>query len=73
MQQHKSPRITVNKFLFRIILVKFILAYLVKKILYILRKPKVHYHVQKSPSLDPILSQMNEAHTFTLYFFLRTI
>jgi hypothetical protein len=29
---------------------------------------KVCYHVYKNPSLIPILSQMNEPHTLTLYF-----
>jgi len=31
--------------------------------------PNVQYRVQKSPSLDPILSQLNPTNTFTPYFF----
>jgi hypothetical protein len=29
--------------------------------------PKIHYHVRKSPTLDPILSHMNPFYVLTLY------
>jgi len=34
----------------------------------LLWNPKIDYHVQKSPILTPILSQMNPFHTFPPYF-----
>jgi hypothetical protein len=32
---------------------------------YLLQNPKVHYHIYKSSSLDPILSQLDPVHTLT--------
>jgi len=31
-------------------------------------EPKAHYHVNKSPTPDPILRQMNPVHNFPPYF-----
>jgi hypothetical protein len=39
-----------------------------QEILRLLWNPKVHYRVQKKPTLEPILSQMHPFHTFPLYF-----
>jgi hypothetical protein len=34
----------------------------------ILRNPKIHYRVQKSPSLVPVLSHIDAVHTISFYF-----
>jgi hypothetical protein len=34
-----------------------------------LQNPNVHYHVQNTPALFPILSQINPIHTLTFYLF----
>jgi hypothetical protein len=43
----------------RILFEKLIVTQLVKKYPAVLRTPKVHHHVHKSPPLDPILRQLN--------------
>jgi hypothetical protein len=39
-----------------------------QEIPYLLRSPKVHYRVHKSPPLFPILSQIHPVHTYPHYF-----
>jgi len=39
-----------------------------KEILCLLWNLKIHYHIHKSQSLDPILNQLNLVHTLTPYF-----
>jgi len=41
---------------------------LVKKSPPFIQKPKVYYHIHKSPPQDHILSQMNQVHTLTPSF-----
>jgi hypothetical protein len=42
---------------------------LVKDFVYHLRNPKICYRVHNSPSVVPVLSQMNPAHIFISYVF----
>jgi len=37
--------------------------------LFLFWNPKIHYHIHKSPHLDPILSQLNQVQPLIYYFF----